>query len=349
MRTILQFLFLLILLIPFKSQSFAQTVTSPNTFFIASQDYSVSSYGSPWVDGPFTVSTSTTFVLRFASKYNAQASVFSSDQLNNFENMSSFSGYGTMNNQIGTQYVTLPVGTYYVGARNTTSAANEWSIELDYNLSFPASDASTFYDIYIQGTKAFQNGGKLWNEFTVQDGFRYFLDGCNIGFGTYIIPENQLNAFQNGQSFTYYSDYASTSGEGPGLYEIRLPPGSYYLVAAATSTSSITYTMERWKVQTNTGIEDTSKRIPLLFSLGQNYPNPFNPTTTISYQLPKAGHVTLKVFDVLGRQAETLADTWQAAGIHSVIFNASSLPSGAYFYALQAGTYYDIKKLLLLK
>ncbi|HUI29347.1 MAG TPA: T9SS type A sorting domain-containing protein [Candidatus Acidoferrales bacterium] len=88
---------------------------------------------------------------------------------------------------------------------------------------------------------------------------------------------------------------------------------------------------------------------PLFFRLGQNYPNPFNPTTIIDYQLPSRSYVTLKVYDVLGRQVEILVNEYQSAGSHSVRFDASKLPSGVYFYRLEAGTYHETKKLLLLK
>lgn len=85
------------------------------------------------------------------------------------------------------------------------------------------------------------------------------------------------------------------------------------------------------------------------FDLYQNYPNPFNPTTTINYQIPRNGLVTLKVFDVLGREVETLVSESETAGAHSVRLNATNLPSGVYFYRLEAGTYHDTKKFLMLR
>ena len=85
------------------------------------------------------------------------------------------------------------------------------------------------------------------------------------------------------------------------------------------------------------------------FRLMQNYPNPFNPTTIISYQLPVNGFVTLKVYDALGREVETLINEHQTAGNHSVTFNADRLSSGVYFCKLQAGAYHDVRKLVLLK
>ncbi|HEY9165244.1 MAG TPA: choice-of-anchor D domain-containing protein [Candidatus Kryptonia bacterium] len=89
--------------------------------------------------------------------------------------------------------------------------------------------------------------------------------------------------------------------------------------------------------------------IPASYGLSQNYPNPFNPTTVINYQLPMNSHVTLRVYDVLGREVVTLVNENESAGYKSVNFNASNLPSGVYFYRIQAGTYSATKKLLLLK
>jgi hypothetical protein len=88
---------------------------------------------------------------------------------------------------------------------------------------------------------------------------------------------------------------------------------------------------------------------PTMFALEQNYPNPFNPTTTIHYQLPTSGHVSLKVYNTLGQEAATLVDEVQDPGFKSISFGASQLPSGVYFYRLQAGTFIQSKKMLLLK
>lgn len=93
----------------------------------------------------------------------------------------------------------------------------------------------------------------------------------------------------------------------------------------------------------------TSGKSILTYQLNQNYPNPFNPSTVISYQLPTAGFVTLNIYDVLGREVRTLVNQREHAGNYSVTFDAHHLPSGVYFYRLQAGTYTQTKKLLLLK
>ena len=89
--------------------------------------------------------------------------------------------------------------------------------------------------------------------------------------------------------------------------------------------------------------------IPSQYILEQNYPNPFNPSTVITYELPVLTIVTLKVYDLIGREVKTLVSDRQSAGIHSVTFNASNLTSGVYFYRLQAGSFTGSRKLLLLK
>jgi 3-phytase len=88
--------------------------------------------------------------------------------------------------------------------------------------------------------------------------------------------------------------------------------------------------------------------IPYKYDLSQNYPNPFNPSTKIKYQIPDINFVTLKVYDVLGNEIETLVDEEKQIGYHNIEFNASTLSSGVYFYRLQAGNYIETKKMVLL-
>ena len=85
------------------------------------------------------------------------------------------------------------------------------------------------------------------------------------------------------------------------------------------------------------------------YSLSQNYPNPFNPATTINYQLPKTGFVTIKIYDILGKEVATLVNEQKTQGRYSVNFDASRLASGVYIYQLRANDYVSSKKMLLLK
>ncbi len=102
---------------------------------------------------------------------------------------------------------------------------------------------------------------------------------------------------------------------------------------------------------TFTDVDDEFDLIPTEYKLEQNYPNPFNPSTKISYQLPVSGNVTLKVFDVLGREVATLVDEYRDAGSYNLEFRIENLElsSGIYFYQLKAGEFVETKKMLLIK
>lgn len=98
-----------------------------------------------------------------------------------------------------------------------------------------------------------------------------------------------------------------------------------------------------------TGVDRSELSTPENMYLEQNYPNPFNPATAISYQLSAVSSVTLKVFDVLGREVALLVNGLRQSGIHTIRWDASSFPSGMYFYSLQAGNLGTTRKMLLIK
>jgi len=98
------------------------------------------------------------------------------------------------------------------------------------------------------------------------------------------------------------------------------------------------------------GVEATkAKQLPTVYALQQNFPNPFNPTTNIRFDLPKSGDVSLVVYDLMGHEVAQLVKGHMDAGYHRVNFNAANLPSGVYIYRLQAGSYVNVKKLMLIK
>ena len=101
-------------------------------------------------------------------------------------------------------------------------------------------------------------------------------------------------------------------------------------------------------VQSPNGVV-TSSQVPPDYILNQNYPNPFNPTTIIRYHLPTSSHVSLEVFDVLGRQVITLIDKTQSSGEYSVMWNASDCTNGVYICRFKAGNFYSTRKMILMK
>jgi hypothetical protein len=128
-----------------------------------------------------------------------------------------------------------------------------------------------------------------------------------------------------------------------------------FSLSAAESLEGLRDAVNRSRNKYNeilTGIEEEST-IPLTFNLVQNYPNPFNPTTTIEYTIPnniEIQHaVSLRIYDMLGRQVSTLVNKQQRPGTYKVDFDASRLSTGVYFYTLNAGTFTSTKKMLLLK
>lgn len=98
-----------------------------------------------------------------------------------------------------------------------------------------------------------------------------------------------------------------------------------------------------------TAVEENNPNIPSDFVLFNNYPNPFNPSTKISYSIPAMSFITLKVYDVLGNEVATLVNEEKPAGVYEVEFSADGLTSGIYFYKLQAGSFVETKKMILMK
>jgi hypothetical protein len=96
-------------------------------------------------------------------------------------------------------------------------------------------------------------------------------------------------------------------------------------------------------------VEELFTSIPQQISLSGNFPNPFNSSTTMEFSLDKPGSVTLTVYDILGREIKTLFNADKTAGKHRILFDASSLPSGVYFYRLRAGDAVETKRMVLLK
>jgi len=94
---------------------------------------------------------------------------------------------------------------------------------------------------------------------------------------------------------------------------------------------------------------ETETEILHSFYLSQNFPNPFNPFTIISYQVPFTGNVTLKVFDVLGKEVANLVNEEKSAGVYDISFYAGNLPSGTYFYQLKTNDFIETKKMILMR
>ena len=128
--------------------------------------------------------------------------------------------------------------------------------------------------------------------------------------------------------------------------DTELPARATFSTADSLYESGAKYTLESLHIIDETAV---SYAPPAPFILFQNNPNPANPTTTISFTLPEAGHVTVDVFNVAGQKVDTLVNDFMDTGRHSVVWNGSDFSSGVYFYTVQAGEFSKTMKMTLLK
>jgi hypothetical protein len=239
-------------------------------------------------------------------------------------------------NSVGTGFKLFPVGTSAAYApvwiRNT-GTVDTISVRV-------AEDSSIA-----------QGGGRVKAKWTVNEN--------TPGGGIYLIRFGWMASLEDSVFKTNRILYSkifrlSDTTELGGGYSRQLTSEPYYVSRAGITSLDNTFIVGSFT--SLTGIEETPV-IPTEFSLGQNYPNPFNPSTTISFDLPKQSFVSMKVFDLLGREVAVIVSEELPAGNYKRQWNAQNLSSGIYFYRLQArqtssgqaGTFTQTKKLLLLK
>jgi predicted extracellular nuclease len=188
-----------------------------------------------------------------------------------------------------------------------------------------------------------------------------------------LVRFNNVTVTDVNPTFSDQKEYAVTDGSGDVLIRID-GKNMYSNIVADTSVGKtilragdkfsyiqgvVWYAFNRYKIVPRgnadfgtriTGIEEDPRAfVPREFALSQNYPNPFNPSTTISYNLPAPGNVTLKVYNLLGQQVRELVNQYQAAGHYTLRFDAVGLPSGVYLYRLVTESGALTKKMLMLK
>jgi hypothetical protein len=125
--------------------------------------------------------------------------------------------------------------------------------------------------------------------------------------------------------------------------------GRPYRFNAAASYTNYDFIIDNWMVTAPTGVEEDEQITPDKFALLQNYPNPFNPSTKITYNIPQRSNVSLRIYDVLGKEIATLVNEQKEAGTYNIQFDASKLSSGVYIYSIQAGDFLESRKMVLMK
>lgn len=126
-----------------------------------------------------------------------------------------------------------------------------------------------------------------------------------------------------------------------------------YTFTDASAKGKVMYRLKQidrdGKFEYTGSVEAFVENVVTTYALAQNYPNPFNPSTTIQYQIPVSGNVSLKVFDMLGKEVTAPVNGFHAAGPHAVSFDASQLSSGIYFYQIRSGSFLQTRRMQLLK
>jgi hypothetical protein len=174
------------------------------------------------------------------------------------------------------------------------------------------------------------------------------------GEGSKIAPD-LINAIAPEEVIVKYVPGMATAGikyenSATGSRLVYLAFGIEKIVGpSATMAADFTGKILTWLSGTTAIAEKSQQsKLPKNYFLGQNFPNPFNPTTTIQYSIPRAGFVTLKIYNLLGEELATLVAKQQIAGTHRINFNGEGFSSGIYFYQLQSGSFCATKKFVIV-
>jgi hypothetical protein len=189
------------------------------------------------------------------------------------------------------------------------------------------------------------------------------VNGTDVMMGTvnkvqnslcYTLPQANI-ILKSGSS---YVGFAESNGSGRYTFA-NLPNGSYEVIASKLGYSTSTQNLQLSNPVTDSvnfalnqiliGITSISNIIPNEFNLHQNYPNPFNPVTNIKFDIPTSSFVTLKVYDILGKEIASLVNEVKPGGSYMVDFSASALTSGVYFYRIETESYTETKRMIILK
>ena len=211
--------------------------------------------------------------------------------------------------------------------------------ELGGNGLFTLNEDATLATAHANGIAgAVQTTGTV----TLDEGANYIFNGTVAQVTSTLMPATVTDLTIENAAGVALSQATTINGV------LRLVAGVFDNTATFTLGLNGSISFEGGSLQVPVSVEE-SPEIPTEFALLQNYPNPFNPSTTIRYDVPERTHVTMKIYDVMGRQVAVLVDEEHNAGAHKIVWNAQGVASGLYYYRISAGDFTSVRKLILMK
>jgi len=210
--------------------------------------------------------------------------------------------------------------------------------------------------VFIISTDLEGNGHPVNQKYeTLKGYYKLSANGNDQLWISVVMAINDSTALGGGMIYLNVDQTEWTEFTIPILYDENSPDPqmvyvTIFLLDTAQGTGNIGSfaLIDDLRLEKTTSVDESIDKIAD-FKLDQNYPNPFNPSTRISWQASTGSHQTLKVYDIIGNEVAILVDEYKPAGKYSVTFDASSLPSGFYLYKLQAGSFVQTRKMILLK
>lgn len=243
-------------------------------------------------------------------------------------------------------------GDYFIALSPTSGTGGTGSGQTNYYARTHIRSNGTGYSIGISKSNELSGGYVYGN--TVLSFNKTYVVVVKHFFNAATADDDAESIYVFGT--TIASVEPATPEVGPHIYNAKADPVDLSFITIRQGSTALAPALRldgiriatTWNaLLTATDVEETS--IPTKYELNQNYPNPFNPSTVINYQLPEAGNVTLKVYDVLGNEVSTLVNEFKQAGVYNAKFANSNLSSGIYLYRLQAGSFVSVKRMMLIK
>ncbi|MCX6157036.1 MAG: T9SS type A sorting domain-containing protein [Ignavibacteriae bacterium] len=267
----------------------------------------------------------------------------------------------------GTTSSNYPFTTYWMDGRTQmlfTAAeiaaaggtANAVITKLGFNVLTADPGAMNGFNVKMQHTAQTSLTAFVTTGWTTVFSGTYTVPGTGMQYINLTAPYFQWNGTGNiiveicydNTAYTQYSTVNSTANTGKtwGYYTDNSTGCTMTGGAAIANRPNVCFSMT-----TSTGISGNVNQsgLPINYALSQNYPNPFNPVTKINFAIPRQGFVTLKIYDMLGREVKSLVNEIKPVGFYSVDFNASDFASGVYFYRLESEGFKDVKRMMLIK